>query len=386
MLPRHLPCLCAIALLSCSSSHEQNADLPPPLVPMAPLTPRSLPLIDLDPDIAPPHAPIAMAASPDGLVAFDPLSGAPVASTPTRFRVVDIAHDSWRDRWIAAEYDDDSENRVSVWRLLRPVGGIASIVLAREEQTGGYCRVAAGRSSLVAFEGDGLRERWLLWDADPQGRAGKAKGAMPSGLVIRDEGAASSFVFASVNDDGSGFRAALGRRPVAQAQAGPIESAELQAWSGTSSAVRAADGGSGVIVLAQLSHDTLQVGAVRDDGVALAEPIAIEAIGARGAEDLVVDPALGVAFVLVSGSDQVIAVDLARRAEVGRADAPALPKESPSWFTRLLAYDPRSRRLLVAGADHVRAFDVGDDGDLRAARGFVVPAARRPIAITSPRR
>lgn len=385
MLPRHLPCLFAIALASCSSSHEQNADPPPLLVAMTLLTPRSPSLPDLDPDTPPPHAPIAIAASPNGLVAFDPLSGAPFASAPTRFRVVDIAHDPWRDRWIASEYDDDSENRVSVWRLLRPVGGLASIVLEREEQTGGYCRVAAGRSSLVAFEGDGLRQRWLLWDAEPQGRAGKAKGAMPAGLVIRDEEGASSFVFASVSDDGSGFRAALGRRPVAQAEAGPIESTELQAWSGTESAVRAADGGPGVIVLAQLSQHTLRVGAVRDDGVALAEPIAIESTGARGAEDLVVDASLGVAFVLVSGSDQVIAVDLARRAEVGRADAPPLPKESPSWFTRLLAYDPRSRRLLVAGADRVRGFDVGDQGDLRAARGFVPPAARRPIAIAAPR-
>ncbi len=384
MLPRHLPCLCAIVLLSCSSSHEQNADPPLPLVPMSLLSSHSPSLPDLDPDITPPFAPLAMAASPDGLVAFDPLSGAPVASAPTRFRVVDIAHDPWRNRWIASEYDDDSENRVGVWRLLRPVGGIASIVLAREEQTGGYCRVAAGRSSLVAFEGDGLRQRWLLWDADPPGRAAKARGAMPAGLVIRDDEAASRFVFTSVTDDGSGFRTALGRRPVALAQAGPIESAELQAWSGSESAVRAADGGPGVIVLARLSHETLQVGAVGDDGIALAEPIAIEATGARGAEDLVVDASLGVAFVLLSGSDQVIAVDLARRAEVGRADAPPLPKESPSWFTRLLAYEPRSRRLLVAGADRVRGFDVGDQGDLRGARGFVPPAARRPIAIASP--
>lgn len=381
---------CAIALGACSSDHDP--DEPAAAVPSAwkVQTPRLEPMrVDSEPpraELVKGHADsVAMAATDHGLVAFDPDHGEVVASADTLYQVVDVVHDPWRDRWIAAEYDDDSQTRVSVWELVHRGRFGGKLQLDRTIETGGYCRVAAGASSIVIFEHDGMHQRWMVWEAQGRARASSLQVPLPAGFVVRTDAPASRLVSLSSSDDGSGPRTTMHAVRVRGGLAGPVLESRLPGWSGTLDPLRAADAGPGRIAIAQVRDATLRLGLVDDHGQVLRDTIQVKLRGANAAEDLVVDDARAIAIVAVSSPDRLLTVDLEHGALLDQQDGAALPSGGTAWFSRWMAYDATRGRLMVGGSEELAAWDLSGTGGLDRVVGFGVAGARWPVALSASR-
>lgn len=381
---------CAVALCACSSNYEEAQEMVP-AVSVASIVQQ--PRLQAPPDDssdARPELdllegnPVALAATAHGLVAFDPGNGAVLGQADTPYQVVDLAHDPWRDRWIAAEYDDDSLARVSVWRLARRGLVAGRLKLDRTIEAGGYSRVIAARSSTVVFEHDGMHQRWMIWAVNGRPAGSSFQAPMPSGVVVRSDAVATRLLSVSTTDDGSGPRATWHSVRVQGAAAGPMLARALPAWSGAQSPVRAADAGAGRIALAQVRNGLLSVGLLDDHGQALRDPTQLDLHEAQAVEDLVVDPAKAIALIAVSSPDRLVAVDLEQGALLDQRGC-ALPTGAALWFSRLIGYDPLRGRMIVAGDQGLAAWDLSGTHKLEEVVGFRVAGARRPIALSASR-
>ncbi len=300
------------------------------------------------------------AASPSGLALVDVQSSEVVAAAATTYPVRDIAYDHWRDRWIVAEYDDASANLVSIWRAKEPSHGKATLEREAAFETGGDCRVVATEIGAIVIEDDGFRQHWMLTRDDLRSVRTTAAVPAPRGFAVRSGHGEATIIGPLVRDSIEGAQATLLSQRVLGSGWLSGQEHDLPGWMQSLSSMRACDAGARALLVGQLEAQTLTVAIVSDGAKVLRAPIQVSAAGATAIEDIALDPLTSTAYALLSGSGQIVSVQLTTKHTQRTGLPEGVSVGSSRVFSRMLALDADARRLLVANAYTVVALDLGD--------------------------
>ena len=291
---------------------------------------------------------LAMASSDYGLALFQVSSSKILARARTTFPVQDLVYDPWRDRWIAFEYEDGSANQISVWRVERDSNGLHLIAESTLE-TEGFCRLAVTRHGLVVFEQDGLQQRWLGAAPDLRELSWSATMPSPASIIVREARGGSSLVTLTLQQTTDEPFVALSRLDAQGAGWQLAHKLEAPGWASTTSPARIASSGAGSMIAAQMVGPWLRTVRLNAAGHALAPPHDRLIPGTSEVEDLTVDPTTDVAFVLLSGTNQLVAIPLQHPDNAEFISVSGhVPSGAWSAMARLIAFDRESRTMLVA--------------------------------------
>jgi hypothetical protein len=391
--------LLAAAVLGCSGRIDESSQAVPPEVPgplgilpsePAPADPdpsrgAEAPAASLaanSPRAASAPAALVATTSP-GLALLDVAALRLVATARTEMPVVDIAHDPWRERWLVVEYEDLSASRLSIWRVRGHQGAAPSLVREAAVELGGYARVVAAPQGVLLFEDDGLHARWMLLRDDLGAVVRATTHPAPAGATLV-AGANDSHLVGAVTrfeSEAPGSRLAVLR--LAADAPWNVASLELPWGLSAVAPVRVAGTGAGPIVVAGSGGGSLVAARSGADDASVGSLSLGVGAGVGEVADAVCAEACLEAFVLLGSEGRVVAFDFrdGRASVVARAP---VVLGSSRVFSRMMAYEPRTRRLLVGGASSLDVMQLGRSGagiEVQRAPGWRGRGLKWPVAV-----